>query len=78
VAELHRDVGPDHVLHRRSVRVVARCGRCDSVAFELDDPLDGNTHAVVQLTWKGRMEELPWPRTNLHASLADAEASHQH
>jgi hypothetical protein len=43
------------------VTPIAKCGGCDDVVFSIEvDPI---WWAVVHLTWSGKPERLPWPRT---------------
>jgi hypothetical protein len=58
-AELQREIAPGHVLAGRSATVVRRCSGCDDVIVRVDN----DAFAVVHLTWTGREESLPWPRT---------------
>ncbi len=68
-AELHREVGPGHVLFQSKVRALARRTDRDDVLFEVDD---GPTVAVVHLTYA--VESKPdWPATRLYASIQEFE-----
>ena len=78
-AELRAEVGPGHVLEGRSTSVIARCGACDHVFAHIDESPPG--WAIVHLTWSGRPDRAPWPRTAVFTSIraATAElAGHQH
>ncbi|WP_050507484.1 MULTISPECIES: hypothetical protein [Streptomyces] len=66
--ELHRELPPDHPLYGARVRAAARCEACDDVLFRVTDR--SFRWAVVHLTWSGRQEQSPWPRTT---PLADLE-----
>jgi hypothetical protein len=52
-------VGPGHQLWGREFTARACCTGCDRVLFSLDD----ETRAIVHLTWTGRRENDPWPKT---------------
>jgi hypothetical protein len=76
-AELQREIGAGHVLAGRRATVVRRCSGCDDVIFRVDD----DAFAVVHLTWSGREESQPWPRTVTLPSFLALESyvdSHQH
>ncbi len=49
-------------------RTPSRCDDEDDVLFRLDD---GETVAVVHLTWSGKAEPAPWPSTRTYLSFAD-------
>ncbi|MEU7262035.1 hypothetical protein AB0B21_40520 [Streptomyces rimosus] len=66
--ELRRELPPDHPLYGARVRAAARCEACDDVLFRVTDR--SFRWAVVHLTWSGRQEQSPWPRTT---PLADLE-----
>jgi hypothetical protein len=77
IAELQREIGPGHDLAGRSVAVVRRCSGCDDVIFRIDD----DAFAVVHLTWTGRKERQPGPRTVTFPSFLALESyvdSHEH
>jgi len=60
VAELHRELSPDHVLFGRRLRAIARRGSRDDVVFE---SMEGTqTVFVVHLTWKPEANP-SWPFT---------------
>jgi hypothetical protein len=67
--ELGREAGGGHPLAGTEVAVVARCTACDDVVVKLPD----ERPAVVHLTWSGRVERSPWPRTAIFASAAEAQ-----
>jgi hypothetical protein len=76
-AELRREIAADHVLAGRTATVVRRCSGCDDVIFRLD----GDVFAVVHLTWSGRREPAPWPRTAILSTFLAVESfvdSHDH
>ncbi|MGK5639196.1 hypothetical protein ACSNOK_12950 [Streptomyces sp. URMC 126] len=59
--ELRRELSPGHPLHGAEVVAVAVCEGCDDVLFEVaNGPFPW---AVVHLTWTGREERAPWPKT---------------
>lgn len=68
LAELHREIGPNHLLHGRAVSVVARSQANDDVIVVMDD----KTWAIVHLTWRSAPEVPPWPMTTVFGSLSDA------
>ncbi|MFD7667461.1 hypothetical protein [Streptomyces sp. NPDC059788] len=72
--ELHRELPPDHPLYGARVRAAARCEACDDVLFHVTDR--ALPWAVVHLTWSGRQEQLPWPRTAPLAHLNDLLTQH--
>jgi hypothetical protein len=77
IAELQREIGPDHVLTGRNATVVRRCSGCDDVIFRIGN----DVFAVVHLTWSGREERQPWPRTVTLPSFLAIESyvdSHEH
>ncbi len=77
IAELQREIGPGHVLAGRGVAVIRRCSGCDDVIFRVDD----DAFAVVHLTYSGREERQPWPRTVTFPSFLALESyvdSHEH
>jgi hypothetical protein len=69
VAELLRELGPDHPLKRKKVQAVAARCDCDDVLFLLVD--EKPACAVVHLTYAGRQEPPNWPETNLFPSVDD-------
>ncbi|WP_150241939.1 hypothetical protein [Streptomyces albofaciens] len=71
--ELHRELPPDHALYGARVRAAARCETCDDDLFRVTDR--SFRWAVVHLTWSGRQEQPPWPRTT---PLADLEGPLTH
>jgi hypothetical protein len=76
-AELHREAGPGHLLHRADARAVARCPGCGQVAFHLG----GGRFTVVELTGSGREEPPPSPPFTQMPSLdalRETMARHRH
>src|ERR1051325_11296811 len=62
VAELAREVGPQHPLFGERAVPVARRRDCDDVLFAL--PGSQKLLALVHLTWSGQRETNPqWPST---------------
>ena len=66
-AELHRELGPGHVLFRRLARAIARRHDRDDVLFEVGQPAQ---FAVVHLTYAAHPEKEPWPMADLFDTLA--------
>jgi len=70
VAELQKELSPQHVLYGVPVVAVALRINCDDVLFAADDP--SKTLAVVHLTWTGKVERDPrWPETTLYRGWQD-------
>jgi hypothetical protein len=66
--QLEIEVPPEHVLYGVSVKLLAR-GNGDDALFEI---LDGTGRvADVHLTWSRSQERLPWPGTDIYASLQE-------
>ena len=77
LAEMRREIPSGHVLTGRRASVVRRCSGCDDVIFRVDD----ETFTVVHLTWSGREERDPFPKTVVLASFLAVESyvdSHEH
>lgn len=68
MAELRREIGPNHLLHGRIISVVARSQANDDVLVVTDD----KKWAIVHLTWRSASEVPPWPMTAVFGSLSDA------
>jgi hypothetical protein len=68
-AELFRKITPGHILHGRTVSVVARSQARDDVLVAIEDD---DTWALVHLTWRSEPEVPPWPMTTTFGSLSDA------
>jgi hypothetical protein len=62
VAELERELDAWHALRGRALQAIARCSGCDDVIFRL---AEDDAFAIVHLTWSGRLEPAPFPRTTL-------------
>lgn len=59
VIELHRELGPGHVLYGKKVQAIACRQDCDDVLFLIDG---AEACAVVHLTYSQRPEPDPaWP-----------------
>ena len=66
-SELQLEVGPGHFVFGIPAKLIGRHDACDDALFEL---CDGTCRvAVVHLTWAKHEERLPWPRTEIYASL---------
>ena len=69
VAELRREMAPDHRLTECELRVI---GRCDAdhneFLYATDDP--SAPIACVHLTWKTEIHT-NWPRTKIYSTLDD-------
>jgi hypothetical protein len=69
VAELQKEVAPDHPLYQfEAVAIGQRCD-CDDVLFFL--PHRTPRFAVVHLTWSGKAERTGWPTTTFYESFDD-------
>ena len=66
LAQLARELSPDHPLYGLPVRLIAR-GLGDDALFALDDGT--GRVAVVHLTWSSQQQRLPWPATQIFADL---------
>jgi hypothetical protein len=64
-AELVRELTAGHPLHGHTLTVQARCQACDDVAVQLAD----GAWALVHLTWSGKTETPPWPRTTFYDTV---------
>ena len=68
-AEAHNE------LHTLDLRALARCAGCDDVVFQVSD----GSFAIVHLTWTGKPDVQPWPRTTrLGGFIAVEMAMDQH
>jgi hypothetical protein len=65
LAELAKEMTDGHPLHGYAPTVRARCQACDDVVVQLA----GGRWALVHLTWSGKAETPPWPRTTFYDSL---------
>jgi hypothetical protein len=73
--EAAAEIGAGHELDGRTLTAVARCSACDDVIYRVGD----DTWAIVHLSWRGRTEPAPWPRTTrLGSFLALDLAASQH
>ena len=69
VAELHKEVAPDHPLYQvEAVAIGQRCD-CDDVLFFLPHRMP--PLAVVHLMWRSKAEQTGWPTTTFYMSLDD-------
>lgn len=68
-AELMRELAPGHVLHGVDLHVLARAIPQDEAVVETGD----GRVALVHLSWSGRPETPPWPRTELVTSAQHLE-----
>jgi hypothetical protein len=69
VAELKRELSPQHVLFGRDVVPIARRKDSDDVLFRLDN----GSVAIVHLTWSGKQDQHPkFPWTTIHKTIDDA------
>ncbi|MGJ4925676.1 hypothetical protein ACQR1I_10175 [Bradyrhizobium sp. HKCCYLS2038] len=67
-AELARELSPQHVLAKLSVRIIAKRDDCDDVLGLLND----GRVAHIHLTWTGRREDGPrWPETTTYNSMEE-------
>ena len=70
VAELKKELGPDHILHGLEYVALGHRIDCDDFLFATSDqhkPL-----AVVHLTWKGNTEaDQRWPSSAIHSDWQD-------
>ncbi len=77
VAELKRELRPDHLLSGASVEAVARRRDCDDVLFVTDSKM--GLLALVHLTWSGKPDQFPqWPHTVFFQSWAEWMESDMH
>ena len=69
VAELKRELSPQHALFGRDAVAIARRKDCDDVLFRLDN----GSVAIVHLTWSGKQDQYPkFPWTTIHKTIDDA------
>ena len=69
MAELQRELCPDHLLFGKHAKALAAAEDRDDVLFEISEGAE-RSYAVVHLTWSGRMEaSANWPRTRFFDSL---------
>lgn len=62
--ELATEVGSDHILSNKILSVIAKREDCDDILLSSE-----NNYFVVHLTWSGKIEESPWPKTKKYESL---------
>lgn len=62
IAELKKEVGPNHPLFQQEVEVLAKRQDNDDVLFELEDGM----LALVHLTHSGKQEDDPFPITSFY------------
>lgn len=75
--ELLREVAPGHELFGESVIAIAKCGGCDDAVFSMEGERFVRW-ARVHLTWSGRQEAAPTPRTVIFSTFAESVRSHAH
>ncbi|MBR0720041.1 hypothetical protein [Bradyrhizobium manausense] len=63
--ELRKETGPEHPLWNSDLRLIARRSDRDDALFLVSD----GRVAEVHLTWSGKLERMPWPRTAIFANL---------
>jgi hypothetical protein len=70
VAELHRELRTDHILHGVQAQALAMRCDCDDVLFQIDGRPEH--YAVVHLTWSGAVDpNKGWPHTELYTDASD-------
>lgn len=74
LAELERELPPDHALHGRGCEVVAKATPQDDIVVVTSD----DTVALVHLTWTGQTEQSGWPRVDFSESADEFQALIQH
>jgi hypothetical protein len=67
--EAARELSDGHPLYGKKLKAIARRQDQDDVLFELID--DTPRVAVLHLTWSGKREKPPWPRSDIYQSLDD-------
>jgi hypothetical protein len=75
--EASAEIAEGHELHGLSLTALAKCEGCDDVIFRASD----DTFAIVHLTWSGKPETPPWPRTMRLGGFIGVEATmdqHEH
>ena len=68
--EACRECSAGHPLHGEDLRLIARREDMDCALFELRDPL---RYSFVHLTFSSKPEPLPFPRTQIYASVVAAQ-----
>lgn len=74
-AELKRELQAQHALCGIEAEPLAKCGHCDSVAFEIAS----GRFAIVHLTWSRTLEQPPAPSAEIffdRASMITAMTAH--
>ena len=66
-AQLSVEAGSNHPLYQIPVTLVGVRRDCDDVLFHLNDGTE--RFAVVHLTWRQSQEPMPWPETQMFASI---------
>jgi hypothetical protein len=74
LAELERELPPDHALHGRRCEVVAKAMPQDDIVVVTSD----GVVALVHLTWSGHTEQSGWPRVDFCESADALQALIQH
>lgn len=74
LAELERELPPDHALHGRRCEVVAKAMPQDDIVVVTSD----GVVALVHLTWSGHTEQSGWPRVDFCESADAFQALIQH
>lgn len=69
VREAQKEFSKGHPLFGKNLKVIARRFDQDEVLFELVDDPPGVV--VVHLTWSGKPEKAPFPKTHIYKSLED-------
>lgn len=78
LGELQRELSEGHLLFgEESVAAVAKCGGCDDVVFSIDGERFIRW-ARVHLTWSGRPETPPLPRTHEFQNFRSSMTDHDH
>jgi hypothetical protein len=73
--EASAEIRPGHELHGLGLTAIAKCEGCGSVVFRLSD----ETFAIVHLSWIGKPDTPPRPRTTrLGSFIAVDTAMDQH
>lgn len=64
IAQLKRELPPNHCLYGLKVKFLARIDNQDDVLFLIND--GSGRVAEVHLTWSKRQERLPWPISKIY------------
>jgi hypothetical protein len=65
--ELKNELAPDHPLYSVELHPLGHSGPSDDAIFKADDGRIFQVH----LTWTGKTEKAPWPRSRTFASTAE-------